>query len=83
MNKETIGFRVSNERKQALEELSARMGTNMSETINNAIDHYIDIQQWQIDTIAQRLHDVTEGNIAPLSQAEAFDALTAHIHKGQ
>ncbi|MEH2112867.1 CopG family ribbon-helix-helix protein [Nostoc sp.] len=48
MSKENITFRLDNEKKVTLDVIAAGLNHDQSYVLNQAIDLYLDVYQWQI-----------------------------------
>ncbi len=53
MNKENVSFRLDISKKAALDALAAGMVSDRSYVLNEAIDLYLGMHQWQIEEIQQ------------------------------
>ncbi len=62
MSKATITFRTDTDRREALDALAVSQKRNRSFLINEALDNYLDVQQWQIKHIKQGLAAADRGD---------------------
>jgi predicted transcriptional regulator len=72
MSKETITMRIDEEKKAALDAIAASLDRDRSYVINQAIDAYLELQQWQITEIKKTVAEADEGKFANDQQVRAF-----------
>lgn len=77
----TISLRITGEKKDALDKIAASLDRDRSWVINEAIDNYLDLYQWQVEHIGVALRkantrdarwytsDEVRGRIAKLEAA--------------
>lgn len=72
MSKTTITLRVDEVHKTALDVLAASQKRDRSFIINEAIENYLEVQQWQIEQIKKACKEADEGKFASDSQVQTF-----------
>lgn len=73
MSKVTITFRTNIDRREALDALAASQQRNRSFLINEALDNYLEVQQWQIEHIKQGLAAADRGDfVSPKDMKKTF-----------
>ncbi|UBF26923.1 ribbon-helix-helix protein, CopG family [Kovacikia minuta CCNUW1] len=65
MSKETITFRLDQEKRAALDEIAEGMDRDRSYILNEAIDLYLEVHHWQVEHI-----------LAGMQQADAEEFAT-------
>lgn len=71
MSKETISFRLDSEKKKALDEIASLLDRDRSYILNDAIDAYLKVHQWQLDHIKEGLRQANEGELASCDEVAA------------
>jgi len=61
MTKETITFRTEAKKRIALDEVAEALDRDRSFVLNQAIDNYLDIYQWQVGHIRQGRRQARKG----------------------
>ena len=61
--KETIAFRIETGKKQALDEIAGAVDRDRSYIINEALDQYLAIHQWQTAHIEEGLRQARDGKL--------------------
>lgn len=74
MRKNTITFRVDAKKKRALDAIAAGMVRDRSYVINEAIDNYLDVRQWQLEHLKEGLRQARAGIFATDAEVAAFFA---------
>lgn len=64
MTKETISFRIEREKKAALDGVAAELDRDRSYVINEAVDAYLEVRQWQLEHIREGLRQAQAGEFA-------------------
>jgi predicted transcriptional regulator len=72
MRKNTITFRVDAKKKKTLDSIAAGMVRDRSFVINEAIDNYLDVYEWQAAHIKEGVRQAKAGKFA--SDAEVASA---------
>lgn len=73
MNRETISFRLDTDKKEKLDTIAAALDRDRSYLLNEAIDAYLEVHQWQIQHIREGIRQADGGKFA--SKAEVAAAL--------
>lgn len=55
-----------------LDQIAGAFGKNLSAVINEALDQYIDLHEWQLRHIRQGVEEAKEGHFATDNEVEAF-----------
>jgi predicted transcriptional regulator len=71
MRKKTITFRVDAKKKKTLDAIAAGMVRDRSYVLNEAIDNYLDIYQWQTEHIKEGLRQAKAGKFATDAEVTA------------
>jgi predicted transcriptional regulator len=64
MTKETISFRIDREKKTALDDIADELDRDRSYVINEAVDAYLEVRQWQLEHIREGLRQAQAGEFA-------------------
>ena len=64
VTKETISFRIEREKKAALDGVAAELDRDRSYVINEAVDAYLEVRQWQLEHIREGLRQAQAGEFA-------------------
>jgi len=70
MDKQTISFRLDAKKVDALDTLAETLDRDRSYLLNEAVDAYLDLQQWQIEQIAEGLRQANSGNLVDHGQVK-------------
>jgi predicted transcriptional regulator len=77
MSKENITFRIDSEKKVALETIAAGINRDRSYVLNEAIEAYLEMHQWQIEEIQKGIAEADAGDFASDAEVKAtFARLT-------
>jgi predicted transcriptional regulator len=74
MPKETISIRIDQEKRAALDTIADGLDRDRSHVINEAIDAYLEVHQWQIEQIQKAVAEADAGKFASTEKVEAFFA---------
>jgi predicted transcriptional regulator len=74
MERETISFRVQVQKRRALDAIAQAQDRDRTYVLNEAIDAYLDVHQWQIEHIQEGIRQADAGEFA--SDAEAAAAFS-------
>lgn len=66
-----VSFRTENETKQKLDFLAAQQQRDRSFIINEAIDYYLSLQEWQLAHIQQGVDEANKGEFASEEEVKA------------
>jgi predicted transcriptional regulator len=70
-----VTFRMDDEKVQALDKLAESMDRDRSYLLNEAVDDYIEIQQWQLQGIDRAIADADAGKFVSDEEVQtAFDS---------
>lgn len=64
VSKETVTFRIEAEKREALDAIAELMDRDHSYVITEAIDAYLEVNQWQIEHIKEGLRQADAGEFA-------------------
>ena len=64
MPRETMTVRIQPEVRKALDGIAASLDRDRTYVVNQALEAYIDVHQWQIDHIRQGLCEANAGQFA-------------------
>ena len=59
-----ISFVTAPGKRKKLDQIAAAFGTNLSSVINDALDHYIDLHEWQLTHIQKGVAAARRGDFA-------------------
>ncbi|MBV9387095.1 MAG: hypothetical protein JOZ78_11775 [Chroococcidiopsidaceae cyanobacterium CP_BM_ER_R8_30] len=74
MAKENITFRLDTEKRAALDVIAAGMDRDRSYVLNEAINLYLEMHQWQIQEIQRGLEEADAGDFATDEEVQAVFA---------
>jgi len=74
MAKENVTFRLDPEKRDALDAIAAGMDRDRSYVLNEAIDVYLEMQQWQLQEIQKGMAEADAGVFA--SEEEVMAVFT-------
>jgi predicted transcriptional regulator len=78
MSKEPISFRIKPGQRAAVDALAAALDRDRSAVINEAIEAYLELHQWQIEHIKRGLAEAESG-VEGVPHGAVFDRLRARI----
>lgn len=64
MNQENITFDLDSEKRKALDEIALGMNCNRVDVLNEAIDAYLELHQWQLNHIKEGLRQADASEFA-------------------
>ncbi|OUL29384.1 CopG family transcriptional regulator [Nostoc sp. T09] len=77
MSKENITFRIDSDKKATLDLIAAGINRDRSYVLNEAIEAYIQMHQWQIEEIQKGIAEADAGDFASDEEVKAtFTRLT-------
>ncbi|MGB5594135.1 MAG: CopG family transcriptional regulator [Crocosphaera sp.] len=77
MNSEIIAFTLDAEKRDAIDQIAQTLECDRSDVLNQAIDYYLDVQQWQIQEIKTAIAEANQGDFATDEEVKAvFERLT-------
>lgn len=74
MSRETITFRTESDRRERLDKIAALMDRDRTYVLNEAIDAYLDLMDWQTAHIKEGLEDARAGRFASDEEVEKIYA---------
>ena len=72
MSEETISVRIGSDKKAALDAIAARTHRDLSLVIDEALNAYLELREWQFDQIEEGMRQADAGEFA--SEAEVREA---------
>ncbi|MEQ9482372.1 CopG family ribbon-helix-helix protein [Coleofasciculus sp. F4-SAH-05] len=77
MSKENVTFRLDPDKRAALDAIAAGMERNLTYVLNQAINAYLEMHQWQLQEIQQGITEADAGDFASEQEVSAvFTRLT-------
>jgi predicted transcriptional regulator len=67
-----ISFVTEASKRARLDQIAGVFGKNLSAVINEALDQYIDLHEWQIRHIQQGVEEAKRGDFATNEETDAF-----------
>lgn len=67
-----VSFVTPAEKRKRLDSIAEAFGKNLSTVINEALDNYIELHEWQLEHIRQGVEAARRGEFATDSEVEAF-----------
>lgn len=71
MNKRTITFRMDAQKRKALDAIAVGIDRDRSYVLNEAINNYLEVHQWQVAHIKEGLRQADAGKFAKDSEVSA------------
>lgn len=71
-----ISFITAADKRERLNQIAKAFGTNLSSVVNEAIDQYIDLHEWQLAHIKKGVEAARKGDFA--SEKEVKDFFEQH-----
>ena len=68
---ETITFSLDAEKRKAIDEIALLLERDRSDILNDAIDAYLQVQQWQLEHIKEGLRQADAGEFATEEEVAA------------
>jgi len=62
--KETVSFRIDSSKKDSLDAIAESLDRDRTFVINEAIAHYVEIHEWQINHIKKGVEQANRGEFA-------------------
>lgn len=72
MAKETIAFRLDEDKRIALDAIAQSLDRDRSYVINEAIKNYLEVHQWQIEEIKKAIAEANAGKFASEEKVNNF-----------
>jgi predicted transcriptional regulator len=67
-----ISFVTAKGKRKKLDQIAGAFDKNLSSVINDALDHYIDLHEWQLTHIEKGVEAAKKGDFAPTKEADKF-----------
>ena len=67
-----ISFVTAKGKRKKLDQIAGAFGTNLSSVINDALDQYIDLNEWQLAHIKKGIAAAKKGDFASDKEADTF-----------
>lgn len=78
MSKENVTFRLDSEKRVSLDAIAAGMDRDRSYVLNEAIEIYLQMHQWQLEEIQKAVAEAEAGDFASDDEVQAvFEKLTS------
>jgi predicted transcriptional regulator len=71
-NTSRVSFVPEANKRARLEQIASVFGTNLSAVINEALDQYIDLHEWQLKHIQDGVEEAKQGDFATDEEMHAF-----------
>ena|SRR5947209_6426147 len=72
--KETVSFQIDAEKRAELDQIAEARDRDRSHVIREAIDAYIELQNWQAEHIREGLHQAEASRVVDHAQVKAWAA---------
>jgi predicted transcriptional regulator len=67
-----VSFVTEASKRARLDQIAAVFGTNLSAVINEALDQYIELHEWQLKHIQEGVEAAKKGDFATDAEVDAF-----------
>lgn len=67
-----VSFITAEDKRKRLDGIAGAFGKNLSAVINEALDNYIELHEWQLEHIRQGVEAARKGEFATDAEVEAF-----------
>jgi predicted transcriptional regulator len=67
-----VSFVTEANKRARLDQIAAVFNTNLSAVINEALDQYIDLHEWQLKHIQEGVEEAKRGDFATEEEVDAF-----------
>jgi len=78
MSKENITFRIDSSKKVAIDALAQGINRDRSYILNEAVNAYLEMYQWQIEEIQKGIAEANAGDFASDEEVKATFARLIH-----
>jgi len=72
MDKQTISFRLDSDKVAALDALAGSMDRDRTYLLSEAVQAYLETQQWHLEQIEAGIADADAGRVVPHSKVKAM-----------
>lgn len=79
MSKENITFRLENEKRVMLDAIAAGLDRDRTYVLNEAVDLYLEVYQWQIAQIKAGLAEADAGEFATDEEVQSVFTRLTHV----
>lgn len=76
---ENLSVRIAPEMREQLDRIATNMDRSRNWLITEAIQHYLDIYQWQVDLIEERLQKAESNDAVFVAHNDVLDRIEAKI----
>lgn len=77
MSKENVTFRIDSDKRAAIDAIAAGLDRDRCDILNEAINLYLTLHQWQLGEIRQGIAEAEADDFATADEVQAvFDRLT-------
>ncbi len=80
MSKENITFRLESEKRAVLDTIAAGLDRDRTYVLNEAVDLYLEVYQWQIAEIEAGIAEADAGDYATDEEVQAVFAKLTNAH---
>lgn len=80
MSKENVTFRLENEKRVILDAIAAGLDRDRTYVLNEAVDLYLEVYQWQIAEIKAGLAEADAGDFATDEEVQSVFAKLTNAH---
>jgi predicted transcriptional regulator len=80
MSKENITFRLDNQKRVILDTIAAGLDRDRTYVLNEAVDLYLEVYQWQIAEIEAGVAEADAGDYATDEEVQAVFAKLTNAH---
>lgn len=70
MDKQTVSFRLDTEKVEALDDLAKALDRDRTYLLNEAVEAYLDVQQWQLEHIRAAIREADAGKLIDHAQVK-------------
>ncbi len=70
MDKQTVSFRLDAEKVEALDDLAKALDRDRTYLLNEAVEAYLDVQQWQLEHIRAAIREADAGKLIDHAQVK-------------
>jgi predicted transcriptional regulator len=78
MEKQTVSFRLASEKVSALDELANSLDRDRTYLLGEAVEAYLDTQQWQLEQIRAGVADADAGRVIDHRRMKAIAGRWRH-----
>ena len=80
MSKENVTFRLENEKRVILDAIAAGLDRDRTYVLNEAVDLYLEVYQWQVAEIKAGLAEADAGEFATDEEVQSVFAKLINAH---